>query len=351
MKAGAVRICPAEIGRRGERGARPPRRDHGRHRRRPVAAADAQPARRADRPAGRHQPARRSQGGDGDPRQPLARRAHHPRRHRGRQGAGHLRRPDAPRRRADLLPRGAQPRHHRRQRGAGRSRRRLAVLPDRARRQRPRSSAATACAWNASPISSRTPTRRRSTTGDIIMGFDIPAPKAPLRWGFAKVARKSGAFAHSIAIATTQGKDGPVSVVLGAAGPASPSDDRDRAQLTLIAQLRRSSCARRSRPTSTPISPGSTPIRSGCTPRTSCAPCGTCGPNDCDHPRIEWREDQRRRRAASDAGRLPARPLRADRDASRLRAWRLRRLHRDGGRRCDALLPDARRDVRRPRRS
>ena len=57
------------------------------------------------------------------------------------------------------------------------------------------------------------------TTGDIIIGFDIPAPKAPLRWGFAKVARKSGAFAHSIAIVTTQGKDGPVSVVLGAAGP------------------------------------------------------------------------------------------------------------------------------------
>jgi carbon-monoxide dehydrogenase medium subunit len=57
------------------------------------------------------------------------------------------------------------------------------------------------------------------TTGDIIMGFDIPAPKAPFRWGFAKVARKSGAFAHSIAIATSQGKGGPISVVLGAAGP------------------------------------------------------------------------------------------------------------------------------------
>jgi aerobic carbon-monoxide dehydrogenase medium subunit len=56
------------------------------------------------------------------------------------------------------------------------------------------------------------------TTGDIIVGFDIPAPKAPLRWGFAKVARKSGAFAHSIAIAT-QSKDGAISVVLGAAGP------------------------------------------------------------------------------------------------------------------------------------
>src|SRR5690349_17587495 len=57
------------------------------------------------------------------------------------------------------------------------------------------------------------------TTGDIVVGFDIPAPRAPLRWGFAKVARKSGAFAQSIAIATAQGKDGPISVVLGAAGP------------------------------------------------------------------------------------------------------------------------------------
>ncbi len=57
------------------------------------------------------------------------------------------------------------------------------------------------------------------TAGDIIMGFDIPAPKAPPRWGFAKVARKSGAFAQSIAIAAAQGRDGPVRVVLGAAGP------------------------------------------------------------------------------------------------------------------------------------
>jgi carbon-monoxide dehydrogenase medium subunit len=57
------------------------------------------------------------------------------------------------------------------------------------------------------------------TTGDIIMGFDIPAPKARLRWGFAKVARKSGAFAHSIALVIGQGKHGPVSVALGAAGP------------------------------------------------------------------------------------------------------------------------------------
>jgi carbon-monoxide dehydrogenase medium subunit len=57
------------------------------------------------------------------------------------------------------------------------------------------------------------------SAGDIIMGFDIPAPQEPLRWGFAKVARKSGAFAQSIAVAAVQGKDGPATVALSAAGP------------------------------------------------------------------------------------------------------------------------------------
>jgi aerobic carbon-monoxide dehydrogenase medium subunit len=56
-------------------------------------------------------------------------------------------------------------------------------------------------------------------SGEIILGFDVPRPDAPLRWGFAKVVRKSGAFANSIAVAVTRGRDGPASVVLGAAGP------------------------------------------------------------------------------------------------------------------------------------
>jgi carbon-monoxide dehydrogenase medium subunit len=55
--------------------------------------------------------------------------------------------------------------------------------------------------------------------GEVVLGFDVPRPSAPLRSGFAKVVRKSGAFANSIAIAVAQGRDGPVSVVLGAAGP------------------------------------------------------------------------------------------------------------------------------------
>jgi aerobic carbon-monoxide dehydrogenase medium subunit len=56
-------------------------------------------------------------------------------------------------------------------------------------------------------------------SGEVVVGFDIPRPAAPLRWGVAKVARKSGAFANSIAFAVTQGKGSAVTVVLSAAGP------------------------------------------------------------------------------------------------------------------------------------
>jgi aerobic carbon-monoxide dehydrogenase medium subunit len=55
--------------------------------------------------------------------------------------------------------------------------------------------------------------------GEIVLGFDVPRPDAPLRWGFAKIARKSGAFANSIAFVVAPGKGGPVTVVLAAAGP------------------------------------------------------------------------------------------------------------------------------------
>ena len=87
------------------------------------------------------------------------------------------------------------------------------------------------------------------------MGFDIPAPKAPLRWGFAKVARKSGAFAHSIAIVATQGKDGPVSAVLGAAGPRPLPLAATANQLALDRQHGGAGARRDRRPISTPISP------------------------------------------------------------------------------------------------
>lgn len=54
---------------------------------------------------------------------------------------------------------------------------------------------------------------------EIILGFDVPAPDARLRWGYFKVARKSGAYANSIAVAVQRSGDGPVAVALGAAAP------------------------------------------------------------------------------------------------------------------------------------
>ena len=61
------------------------------------------------------------------------------------------------------------------------------------------------------------------TPDEVIVGFEVPRPAAPLRWGVFKVVRKSGAFANSIAFAVSQGKGGPVSVVLAAAAPAPAS--------------------------------------------------------------------------------------------------------------------------------
>jgi carbon-monoxide dehydrogenase medium subunit len=54
--------------------------------------------------------------------------------------------------------------------------------------------------------------------GEIVLGFDLPQADAPLRWGFAKAAPKSGAFATSIAIVVARGSDGPMTVVLSALG-------------------------------------------------------------------------------------------------------------------------------------
>jgi aerobic carbon-monoxide dehydrogenase medium subunit len=50
--------------------------------------------------------------------------------------------------------------------------------------------------------------------GEIVLGFEVPRPDGALRWGFAKVARKSGAFAESIACVAGLGRGGAVSVVV-----------------------------------------------------------------------------------------------------------------------------------------
>jgi carbon-monoxide dehydrogenase medium subunit len=52
--------------------------------------------------------------------------------------------------------------------------------------------------------------------GEIILGFDIPRLPAGTRYGVAKVTRKSGAFASSMAFVVERGEGTPPSVILGA---------------------------------------------------------------------------------------------------------------------------------------
>jgi carbon-monoxide dehydrogenase medium subunit len=58
--------------------------------------------------------------------------------------------------------------------------------------------------------------------GEIILGFDIPRLKASTRWGTAKVTRKSGAFAISMAF-VVECDDAPPRVILGATGSCAQS--------------------------------------------------------------------------------------------------------------------------------
>jgi aerobic carbon-monoxide dehydrogenase medium subunit len=58
----------------------------------------------------------------------------------------------------------------------------------------------------------------RLERGELIVAFEIPKLAASVRTGVAKVARKSGAFAMSLAIAVHDGASAATRVVLGGAG-------------------------------------------------------------------------------------------------------------------------------------
>ena len=95
--------------------------------------------------------------------------------------------------------------------------------------------------------------------------------RAPFRWGFAKVARKSGAFAHSLAVARRKARTArsrwcsapPARARIADrdGGTTGGSDSRRNMRAAIAADLDAHSA-------------NSTPIRSGCTRRMSCAPEG-----------------------------------------------------------------------------
>jgi aerobic carbon-monoxide dehydrogenase medium subunit len=71
----------------------------------------------------------------------------------------------------------------------------------------------------ADPVSSFIQGQYSTSLGnnEIVVAIDIPRPAAPLRWGLAKVARKSGAFAESFAVAVDRAGTGGVAIALGGA--------------------------------------------------------------------------------------------------------------------------------------
>ena len=112
-------------------------------------------------------------------------------------------------------------------------------------------------------------------SGEIILGFDVPRPETPPRWGFAKVARKSGAFANSIAIAVAGVPSRRATVVLGAAASRACllSNVAERVAAGADEDALRSAIA-------TDLAahvPDADAYQSDCTRRPSCAPSVTCG--------------------------------------------------------------------------
>ncbi len=168
---------------------------------------------------------------------------------------------------------------------------------------------------------------------------------------FREVARRHGDFAMVAVAALIEGKD---SMRLGVGGMAATPVVRAHGRLA--ASRTRSKSSR----------PSSKATRT-CTPRRSCGAtsCATSRPSSSRRPSNAPREqgpegphrpdaqrpqDVGRDRAAHAAQRFPAPFARRDRHPCRLRARRLRLLHRADRRRRGALLPDARHAGRGPRR-
>ena len=182
---------------------------------------------------------------------------------------------------------------------------------------------------------------------EIIESVRIPRLSADARWGYLKLCRKSGEFASALAVVV--------------ADPyARPFTRRPRRGQWRPAGARRNFAARLRgwprRNCAVPWLPISIARRTGIStsssaifmPSPQCAQCDRCC-SDCD-PLADQRRRRRGRRAAAIViGRFSARAPQSDRHPSRLRARRLRRLHGPRRRRAGALVPDARRRLRRAR--
>ena len=195
------------------------------------------------------------------------------------------------------------------------------------------------------------------TPRDVLTAIRVPAASADTRVGFAEFARRHGDYAM-VGLAACARADGR--------SPRRSAPRLFRGRPDPAARAQRRACAgstamsmRRSVRSPTDLDPPDDVQASGAV-KTHLAGvllrrvARQLGRSAVMSERFhdDRRHGQRRggartRRRAQDAGRLPARGPGADRQPCRLRAWRVRRLHRARRRRGGARLPDAGRAMRR----
>ena len=181
---------------------------------------------------------------------------------------------------------------------------------------------------------------------EIIESIDVPKLSGAGRYGYYKFCRKTGEFAEASAAAVFDPQSGVARIYLGALR---------NAPLPLAALAQR--IAAEGRPAASKEAVDARARRSSPRPRSdraahgdrqrSCARSIRCCGHDARHPHGQRPAGRRDGRAAHASCRLPARAVPPHRHASRLRAWRLRRLHCPDQRRARALLHRLRRRLRR----
>ena len=197
-------------------------------------------------------------------------------------------------------------------------------------------------------ISSRACSRPRSAPQDVLTAIRVPAADKDTRVGFAELARRHGDYAM-VGLAASARADGKglADVRLAYFGVGATPVRAKKAEAALAErQYRRR--GRRARSRSARRRAGDrrgekTSRRRAAPPRGQAVDGGAAMS---DHAlditlTVNGERVQRARRSAQDAGRFPARGPWPHRQPCRLRARRLRRLHRAGQRRDRARLPDA----------
>ena len=196
-------------------------------------------------------------------------------------------------------------------------------------------------ARSRSTISSSTASRRPSGEGEMALAAEFPVPDDRTAGSYQKVERKVGDFATAAAaVQMSLNADGTIrsaGVALSAAGPCAVRVDEAEQLLAgqkPSAELIRAACRRRlgtqrsRRPTCAAAS-NTRSIWLACSSRAACVRRSRVW--GCRHEgqrQGQWRQLRAGRRAAHAARVLPARRLRADRHARRLRHLELRLLRR-----------------------